>query len=683
MINRKAVVTRHNPKYKRMESLAPLAVGNGRFAFSADITGLQSFPKEYQVPLGTQSEWGWHSSGGRDLYRKEQLTQQRLDTYGRVVEYPMFPKVQEEEAYHWLRQNPHRVHLGIIGFRLLKEDNQEAKMNDIYNIDQELNLWEGTLLSTFYLENKPVSVVTISHPESDEIGVHICSPLISLSQLQITLSFPSPEMTSVKWEDSIFPKEYSLDQIGVLRQTESSVFLRRQMDEDSYEVGWTWSGGQLTKDSNKRYVLIPDNKTEEFSFSMSFAEHSPTNHSYDRILSASKNHWEEFWNSGGAIDFSGSTDSRANELERRVVLSQFLTAIHDSGTAPPQETGYMYNSWFGKFHLEMHWWHVAHFALWGRESIVEKAMDWYVSHLSIAKDLAKEQGYEGARWPKMIGVDGKQSPSPIAPLLIWQQPHPIALAELCYQANPKEELLVRWEEIILETADFMASFAVWDKDKEAYILGPPLIPAQECHDPAISLNPPYELEYWKYGLEVATEWVERLGRKANPKWIEVARAVAKPPQINGVYLAHENCVDTFTQFNHDHPSMVAALGILEGTLIDPPIMKQTLERVEKEWQWETAWGWDFPMCAMTAARLGDSERAVDFLLMDQVKNTYLPNGHNYQNSSLSCYLPGNGGLLTAVAMMACGWRGNEDQHIKGFPQDGTWQVKWEGLHPIL
>ncbi|MER2060363.1 MAG: hypothetical protein ABTA16_16195 [Niallia sp.] len=89
------------------------------------------------------------------------------------------------------------------------------------------------------------------------------------------------------------------------------------------------------------------------------------------------------------------------------------------------------------------------------------------------------------------------------------------------------------------------------------------------------------------------------------------------------------------------------------------------------------------MCAMTAARLGDSERAVDFLLMDQVKNTYLPNGHNYQNSSLSCYLPGNGGLLTAVAMMACGWRGNEDQHIKGFPQDGTWQVKWEGLHPIL
>lgn len=130
----------------------------------------------------------------------------------------------------------------------------------------------------------------------------------------------------------------------------------------------------------------------------------------------------------------------------------------------------------------------------------------------------------------------------------------------------------------METADFMASFAVWDKESEAYILGPPLIPAQECHDPAISLNSPYELEYWKYGLEVAIEWMERLGRKANPKWLEVARAIAKPAQANDIYLAHENGVDTFTQFNHDHPSMVAALGILEGTLMDPAVMKQTLIR---------------------------------------------------------------------------------------------------------
>lgn len=156
-----------------------------------------------------------------------------------------------------------------------------------------------------------------------------------------------------------------------------------------------------------------------------------------------------------------------------------------------------------------------------------------------------------------------------------------------------------------------------------------------------------------------------------------------PPYKDGVYLAHEHCLDTFEKYNIDHPSMVGALGVLPGSLIDPSIMANTIERVYKEWQWETSWGWDFPMCAMTAARLGKGERAVDFLLMDETKNTYLPNGHNYQDESLTAYLPGNGALLIAVAMMACGWNGYEADESPGFPTDGTWKIKHEGLHPIL
>jgi len=177
--------------------------------------------------------------------------------------------------------------------------------------------------------------------------------------------------------------------------------------------------------------------------------------------------------------------------------------------------------------------------------------------------------------------------------------------------------------------------------------------------------------------------MERLGKPAEPKWSNVAQALSPPPHADGVYLAHANCQDTFRSFHHDHPSMVGALGILPGSRIDPSIMKATLHKVQAEWQWDTAWGWDFPMCAMTAARLGDGKLAVDFLLMDAAKNTYLPNGHNYQREGLSCYLPGNGGLLTAVAMMACGWQDGPKESNPGFPQDGTWQVQWEGLMPIL
>ena len=60
-----------------------------------------------------------------------------------------------------------------------------------------------------------------------------------------------------------------------------------------------------------------------------------------------------FWEEGAAVDFSHCTDPRAKELERRVVLSQYLLAIQCAGSTPPQETGLTYNSWFGKYHLEM------------------------------------------------------------------------------------------------------------------------------------------------------------------------------------------------------------------------------------------------------------------------------------------------------------------------------------------
>jgi hypothetical protein len=72
------------------------------------------------------------------------------------------------------------------------------------------------------------------------------------------------------------------------------------------------------------------------------------------------------------------------------------------------------------------------------------------------------------------------------------------------------------------------------------------------------------------------------------------------------------------------------------------------------------------------------EKAVAALLMDKRTNTYLLNGHNYQDERLRIYLPGNGGLLSAVAMMCAGWDGCQD-NCPGFPKDGRWKVRWEGL----
>jgi hypothetical protein len=88
------------------------------------------------------------------------------------------------------------------------------------------------------------------------------------------------------------------------------------------------------------------------------------------------------------------------------------------------------------------------------------------------------------------------------------------------------------------------------------------------------------------------------------------------------------------------------------------------------------------MTAMAAARAGEPEIAIDALMMESPKNRYLTNGHNYQREGLTIYLPGNGGLLTAAAMMAAGWDGAPNMQAPGFPKNGTWVVRWENLRPL-
>ena len=73
-IDRKAVVYRNDPHIQKFDSLSSLSVGNGDFAMTVDATGLQSFPALYTqgVPLGTESQWGWHSFANPNHYRHEE-----------------------------------------------------------------------------------------------------------------------------------------------------------------------------------------------------------------------------------------------------------------------------------------------------------------------------------------------------------------------------------------------------------------------------------------------------------------------------------------------------------------------------------------------------------------------------------------------------------------------------------
>lgn len=686
-IDRFDLVSRHNILVDRFDSLSSLTVGNGNFAFTTDLTGLQTFYKEYEygVSLGTMSNWGWHTipnSGGYDMAE----TYQYYDVEGRKVPYQHQPRSPERAvaAASYFRENPHRLHLGIIRLVIHKENGEEITIRDVQSPEHRLDLWRGEVSSRFSVEGQPVEVTVFAHQEKDMVSARIVSPLMEKGRLSVEWLFPYGIPAHVHAGYDFGKGDNHTSEL--IDTTASSARILRQLDGDRYFVYLGWSdGASLKQAESHRFILVPPADAASLEFSSLFTPDLPEDRlpGFGETRESSEHGWAEFWSTGGAVDFSGSTDSRAFELERRVVLSQYLTKVNGSGNLPPQETGLTFNSWYGKFHLEMHWWHSAHFYNWQRPQYMEAQLEYYRQIFPRAREWAELQGYEGVRWPKMTGPDGINSPSSVGSYLIWQQPHLIYMAEQAYRTNPSRETLDKYAGLVFSTAGFMADFPVYDTATGKYHLAPPLIPAQEHWNRETTLDPPYELAYWHWALTVAQQWKQRLGLLPDSLWDEVRMNLPDPVAIDGLYLGIANAPDSYTEPRNmrDHPMVLGTLGMLPlWEKVDEETMRNTLKLIMEKWDWPHTWGWDYPMVAMCATRLHEPGIALDALMKEVQKNTYLVNGHNYQDSRLRIYLPGNGGILKAVALMCAGWEGCTVKN-PGFPDDGTWKVKWENLTP--
>jgi hypothetical protein len=176
-------------------------------------------------------------------------------------------------------------------------------------------------------------------------------------------------------------------------------------------------------------------------------------------------------------------------------------------------------------------------------------MGFYQRILPAAQATAATQGYQGARWPKQVGPDGRESPRDIGPFLLWQQPHVIHLAELLRRAGAET---AEYAEVVEQTAMFMSD--VVEPTPDGFALGPPLVPAQESYAAIRDRvrNPPFELAYWAWALGIAQEWRVRSGRPPEPRWDEVRKGMVAPPVHAGRYAAIG--VEPFT-VREDHPSI--------------------------------------------------------------------------------------------------------------------------------
>jgi hypothetical protein len=684
-IDRKALVERHRVVNTKVDSLSSLSVGNGRFAFTVDVTGLQSFPMDYQkgVPLGTQSEWGWHSFIDTAGYKEEE-TWKMYAVNGREIPYAVQWNAppRNKAVSNWFRQNPHRLQLGNLGFEIITNDHRIATIRDIKNTRQELNPWTGEIVSKFTVDGVAITVSTLCHQQQDVVSASIESELVKSGRLKVILAFPYPtgDWTDVATNYGDTTRHTST----ITRNTANGARLVHRLDSTQYYVDFSYPSARLRKVAAHRFEIIPASAGKfEFSCRFSPAASRKTIPGYSATRADNVNTWKTFWTKGAAVDFSGSTDKRAFELERRIILSQYLIRIQETGSTPPQETGLTYNSWYGKPHMEMHYWHLGHYPFWGRSQLLAQTMQWYLVAAEKARAIAKRQGFSGLRWQKMTDNNGGEAPSSVGAFLIWQQPHLIWFAESLYRNSKDTAVLNRYKDLVFGTADFMASYAYHEKDKDRYILGKGLIPAQERFKAEETFNPTYELVYWHWALDIAQQWRERLHLRRNEQWDSVLQKLSKLPVQNNMYLAAESATDSYTnpEYRTDHPSVLMALGVMPATgQVDTTIMKNTFNWIWDNWTWKDTWGWDFPMVAMTATRLGMPEKAVDALMMNIQTNTYLNNGHNYQDERLRLYLPGNGGLLSAVALMCAGYDGATTTN-PGFPRK-RWKVRWEGLQRL-
>jgi hypothetical protein len=128
--------------------------------------------------------------------------------------------------------------------------------------------------------------------------------------------------------------------------------------------------------------------------------------------------------------------------------------------------------------------------------------------------------------------------------------------------------LKKWDKIVEQTADFLASYAFLDTARNAYILGPPIKSVPENNDALTTQNPAFDLAYWRYGLQTAQQWRRKLMLHPKPEWDDVLKKLAPLPVKDSLYQQSEGLDSMWTKYNYEHPAMTGIFGVLPGYGVD-------------------------------------------------------------------------------------------------------------------
>ena len=353
-IDRESVVRRFNLKLNQSHPYSPVQVGNGNFAFGVDITGLQTF-----LPHNTLSSWGWHNSSLPTTPNQTSIsdfTGQDWRTHGRLVNYNQ-PNPSEKDISQWLIANPHRINLGRLGLWFGGKNISEYELADK---SQVLDLWEGKISSSFSLNGAGVHVKTVSSPETDTVAVEIRSELIQQGQLGVFLDFPYA--TGKNKFDAPFVGLFNAtsNHTTSLRSKKHGATITHTLDATTYDAEIKWKNeGHITRANNEthKYIMTSGKGSNTLTFTVTFTPKATKGIStFKQVEKNARNWWRNYWSTGAFVSLPIAANKTAEELQRRIVLTQYLLAVNGAGKDPPQESGLVNNGWYGKLHLEMVFW---------------------------------------------------------------------------------------------------------------------------------------------------------------------------------------------------------------------------------------------------------------------------------------------------------------------------------------
>ena len=537
-----------------------------------DATGLQTFPEAYEqtIPLGTLSQWGWHTAPNPDGWSIDRFAFKEFDSHGRMVGYADIPGERTPEIELAARQpappapRADRLPADARG-RLARPRPPTSPTSARRSTSGTASSSATSASMASRSTSRRVCHPTLDARRRARAGRRCSAP----GRVAIEFRFPygtgqttrggldeaggapRPPLTQPCPDEARFAR--TLDARHVPRVGRGGRRRRR------------WRTPARTRTCCRRR---PARTTLAFTVGVhADAGRGAAARRSTTTRAAARAHWNRFWSTGGAIDLSGSTDPRWRELERRIVLSQYLTAIQCAGRFPPQEIGPDVQQ-LGR-------------QVPPRDALVARGALRAVGPPAAARAeprLLRRDPAEGAGHGRAPGLrrralaeddepDGRRVAVERRAVPRLAAAAPDLLRRTRVPRAPDRATLERFRDVVFETAEFMASFPAWDAQARRYVLGPPL----QVRAGDVSEGPHDQLhvraELLGLGPADGAGVARAPGPAARgPSGTACCAASPTPVVADGKYLFAETAPDTYSnpRWATDHPSVVAALGVLPG-----------------------------------------------------------------------------------------------------------------------